>query len=121
MGEPLAPQIGQPELRPDRPERDPGDEAVASVELHEERTPSAARGARAEVGDQPAVDQVGDETPHRGRRKPRGLDQLGPRERSRAIHGEGLDPLEVQPPQVTGVASPHLAGRSRRSTRPLES
>ena len=97
-------QIGDREPRMRRPEIDAGDEPVARVELHEGRTASAAGGSGAEVGEHARLDQLGGEAADGGSGKAGGVADFRAREGVGPVDGDGKDAIEIQAPEVRGVA-----------------
>jgi hypothetical protein len=85
-------------------ERDPGDEAVARVELHERGAAAAARRPGAEMPDEAVPDELDGEGPDGRGRQRRRFRELRPGERLRPVHGRRQQALEVEMPQVAGVS-----------------
>ena len=84
--------------------RRPGDEPVSSVELHRRGSAAAARRAGAEIGDDAAFDEQGAERTDGWRGQIGGGNNFGARERSWAIDREREHAIEVQRPEMSGMA-----------------
>ena len=130
MEERVASQIGDRQPRAAGPQVQPGHHAMPRVEVHERRPPAAARRTRPHVADQTEADQLTGELTDRRCRESRGADQLGPRERGRAVHDDAEHAFQVQCPQMrrltdTIVGSPCFQrascerGHVRQSVRKL--
>ena len=100
----LTSEIGDREARARRPEIDAGDVGVPGVELHQPR-PAAAAGRRgAEIADHAGLNQMGGEAPDGRRRQAGRLDNLRSSERSRSFDRDVEHPLDVETPEMTGMA-----------------